>query len=157
MGTKNQQFTLSLFDPIPSMERELPGYLDLDNQVRHTINQMIANSRKDRYIIAAEMSRDMDKDVSHHMLNGWTSNKEGNRFPLSHLVAFEKATGSYDLLEMLAGRRGCALLIGQEAEAANLGRIKMMIGQLEAEEEKIKQRLDRRRRFMGMQPREEEV
>ncbi|MBF0214856.1 MAG: hypothetical protein HQM00_15060 [Magnetococcales bacterium] len=148
--TKDQQFMLRLFDPPPTMERELPGFLDLENQIRHIANAMIANSRKDRYIIAAEMSRDMEKDVTHHMLNGWTSAKEGNRFPLSFLPAFEKACGSFDLLEFLAAKRGCALLIGDETEAANLGRIEMLRQQLEAEEAKVRQRIDRNRRIIGL-------
>ncbi|MBF0339760.1 MAG: hypothetical protein HQL95_02195 [Magnetococcales bacterium] len=146
---RDQQFTLSLFDP-PSMERELPGFLDCEPQTRHILNTMIANSRKDRYIIAAEMSRDMQKDITHHMINGWTSAKEGNRFPLSYLPAFEKACGSYDLLEFLAAKRGCVLLIGNDAEAANLGRIDILRAELEIEETKVRQRIERNRRILGM-------
>ncbi|MBF0127683.1 MAG: hypothetical protein HQM02_10790 [Magnetococcales bacterium] len=68
--TTTRQFALQLFDP-PTTDRELPGFLDLENQTRHIITRMIAESRKDRYIIAAEMARDMEKDVTHHMLNGY--------------------------------------------------------------------------------------
>ncbi|GAB0057448.1 hypothetical protein SIID45300_01776 [Candidatus Magnetaquicoccaceae bacterium FCR-1] len=150
MKAKEMQFILPLLDP-PSMERELPGFLDLDSQIRHIIGEMIVSSRKDRYILAAEMTRDTGKDISHHMLYAWTSSKESQRFPLAYLVAFEKACGSYDLLEFLAAKRGCALLIGDQTEAANLGRIQMLKQDLDREEEKIQSRIERKRRLAELQ------
>jgi hypothetical protein len=143
------QLTLDLF-PEPNMDRELPGFLDVENQIRHLVTRMVMGARKDRYRIAAEMSRDMEKDVTHHMLNSWTSSKEGNRFPLSYLPAFERACGSYQLLEFLAEKRGCSILVGHETDAANLGRIQLARQDLEREEAAIQRRIDQHRRLLEM-------
>lgn len=148
-ATEDKQYILKLFEP-PTMCMEVPGYLDVENQIRHIITGMIQKSRKDRFMIAAEMSRAMDREVTHHMLNAYTSAKEGNKFPLSFLPAFEQACGSYDLLEFIATKRGCGLLIGNETEAANMGRIKMLKDELNREEEKILKRMERNHRLLEM-------
>ncbi|MBF0096259.1 MAG: hypothetical protein HQM04_06665 [Magnetococcales bacterium] len=145
--TDPRQLPLDLFDPPPTMEREFPGFLDVENQLRNVINEMIRNSGKDRYRIAAEMSKYMDREVSHHMLNAFTAAKEGNRFPLSYLPAFSHACGGYELLQYVAGKMGCAILIGPEAEAANLGRIQLLEQELSREKAKVQHRIDQARRL----------
>ena len=144
-----RQFTLSLFMP-PTPERELPGFLDLDNQIRRIVNDMIDRSRKTREMIAAEMSRDTEKPITHHMLYAYTRAKEDTKFPLAYLPAFEKACGSYDLLEFLAAKRGCALLMGTETEQANLGRIEIMEQDLAREKARVQARIDQTRRLLEM-------
>ncbi|WP_130473021.1 hypothetical protein [Candidatus Magnetaquicoccus inordinatus] len=145
--TEQRQLPLILFDPLPSMEREFPGFLDVENQIPNVINKMIRNSGKDRYSIAAEMSKYMDREVTHHMLNAFTAAKEGNRFPLSFLPSFSHACAGYELLQYVANKMGCAILIGPEAEAANLGWIQLLEQELARERAKVQHRIDQARRL----------
>ncbi|MBF0186000.1 MAG: hypothetical protein HQM06_16645 [Magnetococcales bacterium] len=147
------QLQLNLFPPHEE-PRDLPGYLDIDAQVRHLIGEMIRNARKDRYIIAAEMTRATGKDITHHMLNGYTAAKEGNRFPLEFLPAFSAACGSYDLLNFLAIKMGCQILVGDETEAANLGRIEELQEMLKKEKEKVLTRMNQKKRLLEMEGKE---
>lgn len=113
---------LDLFSiPIP---RTRAGSLRCDNQVAHILSEVLKDSDVSRYEVAARMSELTGKDITKFMLDSWTAEaREGHRFPLEFAAAFEQATNSYALTEMLADLRGCRVLVGKEALDAYLGQL----------------------------------
>jgi hypothetical protein len=70
------------------------------------------------------MSELLATEITKHMLDSWTAeSREGWRFPLSYAPAFEAATGTYALIDLLARKRGCSVLHGKDALLAELGRL----------------------------------
>src|SRR3989304_46015 len=63
-------------------------------------------------------------------------------FPLNYVAAFEVATESFALTQLLAEKRGCKLLVGEEALLAELGKI-------EREEQTLRVRKQALKRYMG--------
>ncbi|MBF0454981.1 MAG: hypothetical protein HQL72_09250 [Magnetococcales bacterium] len=144
--SETRQLTLDLLEP-QELEPGIPGSRDCEEPVKHFVGEAIKGTLKDRHIIAAEMSRDTGRSITHHILNAYTSGKEGNKFPLSYLPAFVAATGDLGLLQYIASQCGCTLLVGRDVEAANLGRIEQLMEELEQERKKIHKRVELSKRY----------
>ena len=102
----------------------LPGALDVGLAVRHLISDLLKASPRNRFEIAARMSELLGHEISKHQLDSWTAeSREGWRFPLEYLPAFEVAVETHQITGWLAGLRGCRVLAGKEALDAEIGKL----------------------------------
>src|SRR3990167_9566455 len=128
---------------IPRAPATTGGSLNFDHELRAVLSDELKRCPKDRYQVAAEMSRLLGREVSKHMLDAYTAeSRDAYNFPLNYAAAFEVATDSFSLTELLAGKRGCKLLVGEEALLAELGKI-------EREEQTLRVRKQALKRYMG--------
>lgn len=118
------------------------GSLDIQAELMECIAQAIKVCPKDRFAIAAEMSRLSGLDVSKAMIDAWTApSKEGHRFPLCLLPAFEVACSTIALQELIARKRGTTILVGKQVILAQLGRLEQMEEEMRKEKLKLKRQL----------------
>lgn len=139
--------TVDLFDmvAVPVERGNKPGALDVDIEMRHKISDLIKASPLSRHQIAAKMSELVGHNISKDQLDSWTAeSREGWRFPVAYLPAFEAAVETHDLLAWLADLRGARLSIGREALEAQLGKLETLKDQLRKQEQAIKRALGER-------------
>ena len=126
MKRATDTMTGDLFEvPIPAAS--LPGALDYGMAVRRLLADAIKASYINASQIAARMSELIGHPISEHQLHAWTApSREGWRFPLEYLPAFEAAAETHALTAWLAATRGGRLLVGREALNAELGRLERL-------------------------------
>lgn len=125
----------------PSMR---PGSLaGLSTQIAHLMSAAVRECGLDRYEIAAQMSALLGEDVSKSILDAYTSEaRESHNVSAYRFLAFVLVTGSFERLDELVKLLGCRLLIGEEAQLAQLVR-------LEASRREIDDRIKDVRRKLG--------
>lgn len=139
--------TADLFDmvAVPVERGNKPGALDIDSELRHLLGDLMKQSPLNRHQIAARMSELVGHDITKTQLDTWTADsREGWRFPVAYLPAFEAALETHDLLAWLADLRGARLSVGREALEAQLGKLETMKDQLKKQEAAIKKLLGER-------------
>ena len=137
--------TLDLFD-IPRAQAPTPGNLDLDVGLRHALSDALKHCDHDRYHVAAEMSRLTGRDISKYMLDAYSADsRSDHNFPFRYAAAFEAATGSFCLTNLLAKARGCEVLVGDDALLAELGRIDQIEADLKHQKAALKRYLEARK------------
>lgn len=118
--------TRDIFE-VPAPAATLPGAQDFTLAVRRLLSNAIKASPLNTSQIAARMTELMGVQISEHQIHAWTApSREGWRFPLEYLPAFETAAETHDLTAWLADVRGGRLLVGREALNAELGRLERM-------------------------------
>lgn len=118
--------TLDLFE-VPVARTPLPGALDVGLQVRHLISDLLKDCPRNRFEIAARMSELLGHEITKHQLDSWTAeSREGWRFPLEYLPAFEVAVETHQVTTWLADMRGCKVLVGKEALDAEIGKLERL-------------------------------
>lgn len=126
MKTRHDSLTLDLFE-VPVARNPLPGALDVGLQLRHLISDLLKASPATRAEVAARMSDLLGHEVSKHQLDAWTAeSREGWRFPLEYLPAFEVAVETHQVTTWLADLRGCKVLVGKEALDAEIGKLERL-------------------------------
>lgn len=126
MRRVHDPLTLDLFE-VPMPRVPLPGALDVGLQLRHLISDLLKASPKTRFEIAARMSELLGHEVSTHQLNAWTAeSREGWRFPLEYLPAFEVAVETHQVTTWMADLRGCKVLVGKDAMDAEIGKLERL-------------------------------
>lgn len=134
MSRRADTLTLSLFDVVPRPPAPTEGSLACGLELRHVLAEAIKRSGKSRYEIGARMSELLGAEVTKTQLDSWTAeSREGWRFPFEYAAAFEAATNTHELQELLARQRGCTVLVGDEALFAELGKV-------ERQEQELKKR-----------------
>lgn len=136
--------TVDLFDTVlvPVERGALPGALDVDVELRHLLSDLMKKSPLSRHQVAAKMSELVGHDISKSQLDTWAAeSRDGWRFPVCYLAAFEAALETHDLLAWLADLRGARLSVGREALEAQLGKLESMKDQLRKQEASIKKLL----------------
>ena len=137
--------TADLFE-IPHAPLPSGGSLNFDAQFRHALSDALKQCKKDRYQVGADMSRLLGREVSKHMLDAYTAeSRDAYNFPLNYVAAFEVATESFALTQLLAAQRGCKLLVGEEALLAELGKIERTEQELRERKTALKAYLGRKR------------
>lgn len=112
---------------VPLPAASLPGALDYGLAVRRLLVDAVKASDINASQIAARMSELIGHPISEHQLHAWTApSREGWRFPLEYLPAFESSVETHALTAWLADTRGGRLLIGREALNAELGRLERL-------------------------------
>ena len=77
--------------------------------------------------IAARMAELSGSAITEHQLHAWTApSREGWRFPLEYLAAFESAVETHVITAWLASVRGGQLHIGRDVLNAELGRLERL-------------------------------
>lgn len=123
------QFAFS-FDP-PAPARAEAALAGLDREVSATVALILKEDDRDRYAIAADMSRLLDDEITKPMLDGYASEaRETFNIPFVRMLALVQATDRYDLLDRLVRRIGAALLVGDEIRTAEIGNIDRQIQKL---------------------------
>lgn len=136
--------TLDLFE-IPQAS-SLPGSLAGGMDVRGLLSDALKRSPRSRFEIAARMSELTGTEITKNQLDSWSAeSREGWRFPLEYAPSFETACESYALTQWLAAKRGCKVLVGEEALLAELGKIEQMELDLKQQKAALKGYLGRRR------------
>lgn len=126
MRRVHDPLTLDLFE-VPTARAPLPGALDIGKQLRHLISELLKSCPRTRFEIAAHMSELTGNEITKHQLDSWTAeSREGWRFPLEYLPAFEVAVGTHQITTWMADLRGCKVLVGKEALDAEIGKLERL-------------------------------
>jgi len=145
MARTRDRLILDLFQ-IPQPQPATPGNLDLDVPLRAALSDALKHCDKDRWQVAAEMSRLTGREISKYMLDAYTAeSRTDHNFPFRYAAAFEVVTGSYCLTQLLAQARGCQVLVEEEALLAELGRIEQMEAELKQQKAALKRYLEARK------------
>lgn len=140
------QVTPDLF-AVPSAPAATPGSLDYENELRLVLSQALKATPKSRYEIAARMSELTGHQITKETLDAWTAeSKKPWRFPFQFAAAFEVACETTCLQELLGRKRGCQVLVGDDALYAELGRIQQMQVELGDRQKKIKRYLGEKKK-----------
>ena len=126
MRRGSDTFTGDLF-AVPVEPAALPGALDYGLAVRRLLSEAIKDCPQNSLAIASRMAELTGTAITEHQLPAWTApSREGWRFPLEYLPAFESAVESHTITRWLAASRGGRFLEGREALNAELGRLERM-------------------------------
>lgn len=126
------------FEPLPTIASD--GMLaGLDRQVSSAVSKMMKDDNRDRFDLAAAMSRLLDGDVSKSMLDKYSSEtSEEHNISAGRFIALVAATGRYDVLEALLRKIGCALVVGEEIRTVELGHVAAQIERLQERQRHLK-------------------
>ncbi|MBI5658078.1 MAG: hypothetical protein HZC43_00675 [Nitrosomonadales bacterium] len=103
------------------------------------MSEAIKLCAKDRYQIAADMSRLLGRELSLNTLDKYTSEASEDHIPnLETAIAFDAATEQTALACFFASKLGCRVLPGKESLHAELGRLEIMKGDIAKQEKAIK-------------------
>lgn len=137
--------TIDLFD-VPSAPVLSGGSLDYSTELRYALSDALKKTPLSRYEIAARMSELTGQDISKSMLDAWTAeSKTPWRFPFEYAAAFEAACDTVCLQELLGRKRGCRVLIGEDALLAEMGKLQQAKTDLAEREKALRQRMRGRR------------
>lgn len=134
----NQLDFSALFEVPDVPENDEVGGMDIDYELRLSLNVAIKEYKKstgkDRFALAAELSRVTDTEVTKNSLDSWTAPSRTEwRFPLHLFPAFINVTGAKWLLNDLAMKCGCMVMSHDDAKAARYGKLKKLKEQLDKE------------------------
>lgn len=129
--------TIDMFLELPPPPISAPGGLSCRSEIAHIMSEALKGH--DRYVIAAEMSKLLDREISKHMLDAYTAeSREDHIPPLDTAIAFDLATESRVLGEFFARKIGAKLAVGKEALDAKLGQLERMRHETEKQIKAIK-------------------
>lgn len=118
----------------------------MDVPLRLALSDSLKHADADRWVVAAEMSRLTGREISKYMLDAYTAeSRSDHNFPFRYAAAFEVATSSYCLTNLLAKARGCKVLAGKEVLLTELGRIEQMEVDLKQQKAALKRYLGGRK------------
>jgi len=133
--------TADLFE-VPVPVQPTPGALAVGPALRGLLSELLKRAPLSRFDVAARMSELTGESISKHQLDSWTAeSREGWRFPLEYLPAFEEAIHTHDVTAWVAGLRGARLSVGREALEAQLGKVAQMRDELARQERALKKLL----------------
>ncbi len=123
------QFAFS-FDP-PAPARAESSLAGLDREVSATVALILKEDERDRYEIAAAMSRVLGDEITKQMLDGYASEaRDTFNIPFVRMLALVSVTDRHDLLDRHVRRIGAALLVGDEIRTAEIGHINRQMAKL---------------------------
>jgi hypothetical protein len=145
MPRPRNAFTADLFD-VPEAPAPVGGSLDYCTELRYALSDALKKSPLSRHQIAARMSELTGHDIGKSMLDAWTAeSKTPWRFPFEYAAAFEVASETIALQELLGRKRGSRILVGEETLLAELGKIHKQRDDLAVREKALKARIQRTR------------
>jgi hypothetical protein len=129
-----------LFASVPQAHPLTPGAWRFRGEISIVMSDAIKACSKDRYQIAADMSRLLGREVSVNTLDKYTSEASEDHIPnLETAIAFDAATEQMALANLFASKLGCRVLPGKESLQAELGRLVQMRDDISKQEKAIKQ------------------
>lgn len=133
-------FSGDLFASVPQAHPLTPGAWRFRGEISNVMSEAIKACSKDRYQIAADMSRLLGREVSVNTLDKYTSEASEDHIPnLETAIAFDAATEQLALANLFASKLGCRVLPGKESLQAELGRLVQMRDDIGKQEKAIKQ------------------
>jgi hypothetical protein len=136
---KRDDKTLDMFEEIPHAHPMTPGAWRFRAEIAHCMSEAIKTCNKDRYQIAADMSRLLGREISVNTLDKYTSEASEDHIPnFETAIAFDAATEQTALASFFAGKLGCRVLPGKDSLLAELGRLEQMKGEIAKKEKAIK-------------------
>ncbi|MGI2326088.1 MULTISPECIES: hypothetical protein [unclassified Methylococcus] len=146
MARARDLVSLDMFEAVPRPVPLAPGSYAFTREIAAVMSGAIKACQHDRPEIAARMTRLLGKEVNLYKLNGYTAESHDTRnISLENAIAFDAATDGYALLNFFAEKRGCTVLVGENALLAELGEIERMEAELAQQKKAIKQYLGRGR------------
>ncbi|ADE10432.1 hypothetical protein [Sideroxydans lithotrophicus] len=131
--------TGDLFSSIPQAHPMTPGSWNFRREIAAVMGEAIKACHKDRWQIAADMSRLLGREISVNTLDKYTSEASEDHIPnLETAIVFDAATEQTALANFYASKLGCSVLPGKDSMLAELGRIEQMRGDLAKQEKAIK-------------------
>lgn len=123
------------------------GYLNIRQKISLAMGDIVNECKAhgiDRFKITAEMSRLLDREITVHMLNAYTSRSREEHFPpLDTAIAFDLATGGVTLLKLYADLCGCNISVGKEVLLTELGRIDQLESEIKKQKKAIEKQLEK--------------
>ncbi len=127
---------------VPLPAAPLPGTHDYRIEVSGLVSAVLQEAGRDRYAIAADMSRLMGSGVTKNMLDAYSSEaRDEQNLPLYRVPALEAACGTHAITAWLARVRGARLSIGREALEQQLGRMQAQHDHITAEIKRVRRKL----------------
>ena len=99
------------------------GALDIALGFRQALSRAISGCGKDRYLIAAEISRLTQRDMSKEMLDKYTSSDPQYRYPAECLSAFCRVTGTLEPFRYLLEPLDADVLHPEDRDLVELARL----------------------------------
>lgn len=145
--TRRDRQTGDLFFEVPRPAAPVPGSMDFRPVVTALVGQMLdhaSKNGKDRWAVAADVSRLAGKEVSKNMLDAYSApSREDYNVPAWLMPLLETACDSHLYTAWLADVRGARLSIGRDALAAELGRISRERDELTERQRALREQLRR--------------
>lgn len=145
---RRDRMTADLFEA-PQPAAPLPGSMDFRTFIAEMLGEMLEGAKKlgkDRWQVAADVSRLAGREVSKYMLDAYTApSRDEYNAPAWLMPLFEIACNSHAYSAWIAGVRGGRLFLGSDALAAELGRVHCEKDQLQMRERVIRDQLRRAR------------
>lgn len=111
----------------------------IDRQIASAVGRILKDDDRDRYDVAAAMSRILDADVSKSMLDKYASeSSEEHNISAGRFLVLIAATRRYDVLRALLHRIGCDLVEGEEVLTVELGHVEAQIQRLQDRQRHLK-------------------
>lgn len=138
-------FTADLFD-IPCAAPASAGSISYSREIAAAMSAALKHCQADRIEVAARMTRLMGREITLSMLNAYTAeSRADHNVSLERAIAFDAATDGYALLHFFAAKRGCRVMVGEDALLAELGQIDRTEQQLRERKAALKAYLLRKR------------
>lgn len=100
------------------------GALDIDLGLRQCFSRAMHNSGKDRYQIAAEMSRLMKASITKEMLDKYSASDQANGMKISALAAFCFVCNTFEPLQHILKPLGSDVLRPEDSSVLEWARLK---------------------------------
>lgn len=137
--SRSDALTGELFSQIPSPMPQVPGGMDFRKPVAEMVAGMLANAKRDRYDVAARISRLCDHETSKALLDSYTApSREECNLPLWKVPAMEIACNSHAVTEWLVGVHGGRILWGADVMDAELGKVQRQLDELKRLEKSLR-------------------
>lgn len=120
---------------VPRGEAELAGF---ERFMAGIVAMALKEDERDRYGVAAAVSRLMGFEVSKEMLDAYASEaRDNHNVSAARFFAIIAVTKRHDLLDIAVKRIGARVLVGEEILTAQLGHIDRQIAELTARKKSI--------------------
>ena len=128
-----------LFAEVPKMHPKTAGGWRFRSEIAHVMGEAVKACSKDRYQIAADMSRLLGREISVNTLDKYTSEASEDHLPnLETAIAFDAATEQLSVLNFFAGKLGCRVLPGKQSLYVELARLEQEKSEIVRLEKAIK-------------------
>lgn len=141
---RHDPLTGELFSEIPQAVPAVAGAMDFRKTVAELVAGLLAGAKRDRYDVAAKVSRLCDHETSKALLDSYTApSREECNLPLWKVPSMEVACNSRGITEWLVGVHGGRVLWGPRVLEADLGEIESRIQHLQEQRRLVKDVLRR--------------
>lgn len=146
MARARDLVSMDMFEALPRPVPMAPGSHAFTREIAAVMSHAIKLCPHDRPEIAARMTRLLGREINLYKLNGYTAESHETRnISLENAIAFDAATEGYALLNFFAEKRGCTVLVGNNALLAELGEIERLEAELAQQKRAIKKFLENHR------------